>query len=60
MTEFYVQATKACVGAKVQLHTSLTQVVVGCVLCHLPAALPVGKEFRYPLKRRIGVSLRWF
>jgi hypothetical protein len=60
MPKFHVQTTKACVGAKVQLHTSLTQAVGGCVLCHFLAVLPVGKVFRYPLSRRIGVSHRWF
>jgi len=60
MPKVHVQATKACLGAKVQLQTSLTQAEGGCVLCHFLTALPVGTEFRYPMNRRIGVTHRWF
>jgi hypothetical protein len=56
----HVQATKAYVGAKVQLHASLTQAEGGCVSASFPGSFTVGKEYQYPLNRSVGGYQRWF
>jgi len=51
---------KNIAGAEVQLQPFFTQPwMVMSGQHHAPAALPPGKDHRYPFNRRLGVPRRW-